>query len=408
MGGPVSAAPASKAPAFSERDLTAFRHLRRFREALARAQEGLPAHASFADPKRRLALGDYLCLFLMGLFNPVARTMRGLQQASGFAKVQREVCSRRVSLGSFSEMQHLVDLRVLEKVFARLAAEIPETQHLPAALRTQQWMVRDGSLFAALPRMTWALYGGGREGFVNNAVRLHVSFHLLSEAPVAAQVTTGKICERASLRGQIKNGDAYVVDRCYGEHYAFFGQLSARGCRYVVRLIESQAAVSVVEELPVSAADRAAGVFRQARGRLGSAKTLSEVLRVIWLTGARGQVIMLATNMESGALSAADTAQLYKHRWQVEYFFRWVKCLLGCGHWLAESPRGAALQLYLALIGALLLQLDLGRRPSKRVWELLQWHQCGMLEEGELTPLLQRQLAAEEARRQKAAAKKKS
>jgi hypothetical protein len=34
-----------------------------------------------------------------------------------------------------------------------------------------------------------------------------------------------------------------------------------------------------------------------------------------------------------------------------------MKCLMGCGHWLAESPRGITLQIYLALIGALLLQL---------------------------------------------------
>ena len=58
----------------------------------------LGVHSSFADPKRRLALGDYLCLFLLGLFNPVARTMRGLQQASHLPRVQAAVCGRPVSL----------------------------------------------------------------------------------------------------------------------------------------------------------------------------------------------------------------------------------------------------------------------------------------------------------------------
>jgi hypothetical protein len=69
---------------------------------------------------------------------------------------------------------------------------------------------------------------------------------------------------------------------------------------------------------------------------------------------------------------------------------------LGCGHWLAESPKGVSLQLYLALIGALLLQLDLGRRPSKRVWELLQWHLLGMVDDATLAQELRRQLLAEE------------
>jgi hypothetical protein len=112
--------------------------------------------------------------------------------------------------------------------------------------------------------------------------------------------------------------------------------------------------------------------------RPGKAHTLSEVLRVIWFTGTGGQLIMLAANMAAEDLSAGDATRRDRHRWQVECFFRWVKCLRGCGHWIAESPRGAAHRLYLALLGALLLHLDPGRRPSKRVWELLQWHQCGI------------------------------
>lgn len=85
----------------------------------------------------------------------------------------------------------------------------------------------------------------------------------------------------------------------------------------------------------------------------------------------------------------------------MEYFFRWVKCLLSCGHWLAESPRGVTQQLYLALIGALLLQLDLDRRPGKRVWELYQWHQTGLLDDAELAQALAAQLAREEQARAK-------
>ena len=58
-----------------------------------------------------------------------------------------------------------------------------------------------------------------------------------------------------------------------------------------------------------------------------------------------------------------------------------------------------SIQLYLALIDALLMQLDLGRRPSKGVWELLQWRQCGMLDDQTATTLLQKQLAAEDKKR---------
>ena len=58
---------------------------------------------------------------------------------------------------------------------------------------------------------------------------------------------------------------------------------------------------------------------------------------------------------------------LYHQRWRIELFFRWIKCILGCRHWLAESPRGVAIEIYLALIAALLLQLYSGRRPNRRM-----------------------------------------
>jgi hypothetical protein len=374
--------------------------LGRFRAVLGEVlgRMPVPLHRSFADPKRRLELGDYLSLFLLGLFNPVAGTLRGLVQASGLPEVRRKLGVPRVSLGSFSETQHLVDPVVLESLFARLAEELPDLESLPLELRAQRWLARDSSLFAALPRMAWALYGGGREGFVNNAARLHLSFDLLKDAPASVQITPGKTCERAVLRAEItlKHGGAYVGDRYFSADYGLFAQLEEKGCSYLIRLQDRGVEPTVEEELPVSATDGQTGVQRQAWVRLGGPRHRSGRLRLIWLRGLNGQILHLVTNLAPTQLSAADAALLYKKRWQVEYFFRWVKCLLGSGHWLAESPKGVSHQLYLSLIGALLLQLDLGRRPSKRVWELLQWHLLGMVDDSTLAQELRRQLLAEE------------
>ena len=380
--------------------------IRDFRVRLSEiiANGAVPLHRSFEDPKRRLLLGDYLSLFLLGLLNPVARTMRALLQASTLPGVQRGICARPVSLGSFSETQNLVDTALLEALFTDIASELPDLAALPPG--AHRWMARDSSLFAALPRMAWALYGGGREGFVNNAVRLHVSFDLLKDAPAQVKITTGKTCERATMRADLQPGAAYVGDRYFSEHYALFGELSAKNCRYVIRLLDHGVAPEIIEELPVSAADARSGIQRQAMVILGK-RARSEKLRLIWLRGCGGQLIHLVTNLRVEELSAGDIALLYKKRWQIEYFFRWIKCLMGCGHWLAESPRGVAVQLYLALIGALLLQLDLGRRPSQRIWELLQWRLLGMMDEETLNQRLIAQ-HAEDERRREAARKKKA
>jgi hypothetical protein len=346
-------------------------------------------------------LGDYLCLYLLALLNPVARTMRALVKASRWPKLREGLGVGPVSLGSFSEAQYLVEPQLLELVFTEMAAELPDRVAWPENLREEHWQARDSSLFAALPRMAWALYGGGEPGCANNAVRLHVSFDFWKDAPSQASVTTGKGCERAALRADLQPGGAYVGDRYYAESYRFFAQLSRQGCRYLFRRLDRGRPPTVEEELAVSPAEAARGVLRQAWVRLGSSSqgNLSERLRMIWVRGEHGLEFELLTNLAPERLSAVDAAQLYKYRWQIEYFFRWVKCLMGCGHWLAESPQGVTNQLYLALIGAVLVQLDLGRRPSKRVWELLQAHLLGWVEACDLPTLLAAQLAEEAKRR---------
>lgn len=90
-------------------DLQRWRRVERFQRELAAARTARgAADATWADPRRQLQLAQYLGLFLFGLFNPVVKSLRGLSAASGLARVQREVCGRPGSLGSFSEAQALV------------------------------------------------------------------------------------------------------------------------------------------------------------------------------------------------------------------------------------------------------------------------------------------------------------
>ena len=178
-------------------------------------------------------------------------------------------------------------------------------------------------------------------------------------------------------------------DRYFGEDYSLLDQLSRDLCVDACRLRE-QAVITVAEELPVSQADRAAGVVRQAWVRLG-ARTPRGRVRVVWVQ-AEGHHLILVTNLAPEELPAELVSWLYRKRWQVELFFRWIKCILGCRHWLAESPAGVALQIYLALIAALLLQLYTGRRPSKRIMELIQFYLLGIASLEELTAGLQREL----------------
>jgi Transposase DDE domain len=371
--------PRVKPKEITQKELGFFRLHREFREHLAAANIGRTPHSSFGDKRRLLDMGDYLGLMLFGLLNPVANTLRGLSAASRLPKVRREICSNPVSLGSFSEAQHLVDPAILQQVFESLSEEV-RARHGASmegkSKAVREWMSHDGSVWPALPRMTWALFGAGRNGDANG-VKLHLSFHVGADTPAKASVCEARVCERAELRKRLGKGGAYVADRYFGIDYGLFDDLRAKGCSFCIRVRDS-AVVDFLGAIPLAPGDAEAGVLRQDLVRLGGKRKQSEPLRLIQVKGVTGEILFIVSNLKAETLSAADLALLYKQRWGIEYYFRWVKCVMGCGHWMAESRNGATLQIHLALIASLLLQLQMGKRPSKRIWELMRWHSMGM------------------------------
>ncbi len=93
-------------------------------------------------------------------------------------------------------------------------------------------------------------------------------------------------------------------------------------------------------------------------------------------------VMLLVTDRMD--LSAETIALIYRYRWQIELFFRWFKCILGCNHLLSLSENGVALQVYCALIASILITLWTDRKPTKRTFEMLCYHFMGWADDEEL------------------------
>jgi hypothetical protein len=372
----------------SEKDLHHWQMLESFQEAVERvfARAALPA--TFADPRRELGYASYLSLFLFGLTNPVIESMRGLCAISRLPRVQQVVgCKKPVSLGSFSEMQALLEPSLLAKVFQEVYKRIPGGTARDPQLQHLNLIIQDASLWSALPRMAWAEYGVGRKGEAKG-VRLHLRFHLLADKPFAADVTRGKDCERQALRRMSEPGQITVGDRYYGEDYHLFEEIDQAQGFFVIR-IKEDAVVQLEQELPLSATDQVAGIVRHAWVRLGARKASQSMrLRLVEIKTAT-QHLLIVTNLPVEKASAELIGLIYRRRWKIELFFRWIKCILGCRHFFAESPQGAAIQLYLALIASLLFQYYTGRRPNKRMMELIQFYFLGWATDQDLESLLQ-------------------
>ena len=330
-------------------------------------------------PKRLLLEEDYFSLILFGLLNPVVSTMRGICSISHIEKVQKSICSRPVSLGSFSEAQSVFDPELLKNVFLELSQE-SNISWGDARLDKFKDRIKlvDGSLLPALPRMCWALWLNEE----NRAAKLHLKFNVLTQTACDAIITAGNTCERKTLRRFAQKDEIIVGDRYYGLHYAYLGSLRDDGISFVMR-IRNDAKAKIIQELPLSQADKKAGVTWQGMVKLGD-KWAGEPIRVVRVEF-DGKMILLATDLD---IEADLISTIYKYRWQIELFFKWLKCILKCRHLIAESKEGVEIQIYSALIAALMLQQLIGRKPSKREMEFIELYLVGFIEIEELMGLL--------------------
>lgn len=357
---------------FTQEDLRHWRLLDHFRTAL---RTHLPTTSP--APDRQLVQEEYFSLFLFRLFNPVLTSMRGLCAATHFPKM-REVCAHPVAPSSFSEAQHLFSPEILAQVVRDLAAQAKGMAGFGDA-RVRQAVaaltVVDGSLWRALNRMVWAPRDGQRM-----AVRLDLHFSVYDQTPVDWSIGPARSGEVAQWKKKAQAGAFYVVDRLYCQDLLYLKTLQKRGVDFVVRLRDNIHRTPQGPAAALSAEDVQAGVVSDQMQELGAAGG-GPVLRVVQIqSGSR--TFLLATTRRD--MPAHLIGQIYRYRWQIELFFKWIKTMLPCRHWLAESPAGVSLQIYSVLIAALLLMLAAGRRPNKRQMEALWFYWSGFATEEEL------------------------
>lgn len=369
-------------PKVCESDLQGFKYFRLLTPLLERLQSVGTARDKAGN--RRLFFDQYANLLFLYFFSPIVTSLRGLQEATGLAKVQKRLGIPRVSLGSLSEATGVFSAEPLREIVRELAEQALPLEHGPDAHALRGLTAVDGSLLPALPRMVWALWMDKD----HRAAKLHLEFDVLKGVPCDATLTPGASSEHEQLRRMLKPGRLYVLDRGYAGFQLFRDILDA-GSSFVAR-VKDNTAFEVAEERTVSAEAHAAGVVRDiVIAKLGTdhhKDYLRQPIRLVIVRRERpdgtAEDLWLATDRLD--LPAELVALAYRYRWTIELFFRWFKCILGCRHLLANDANGVAIQAYVALIASLLIVLWTGRKPTKRTWEMLQFYWIGWAELEEL------------------------
>jgi hypothetical protein len=370
-------------PKVRAKDIHGLKYFQRLRPLLERLHDvGTERDAA---GNRQLFFDDYAALILLFFFNPVLTGLRSLQQASDLHKVQEKIGCPRTSLGALSAAARAFDAEALQQIVGELAQEALPLQAGKDAEILRGLTAVDGSLLPALPKMAWALWVDEH----HHAAKLHLHFDVFKGVPCSATVTDGNGNEKKQLRAALQPGRLYAIDRGYAEYQLFQDIIDAQSS--FIGRIRDNAVYEIVEERPLSADAREAGVVRDLVVWLGceeSGAVFKQQLRVVAVangkTDSQGRPEILWLASDCLELDAAWIALGYKYRWTVELFFRWFKCILGCQHLLSTCRNGVTIQVYLALIASLLVTLWTGHKPSKRTFEMLCLYFAGWASEDEL------------------------
>ncbi len=230
---------------------------------------------------------------------------------------------------------------LLSRAHGKLAAKARECVHLIDSTTVRLNHLSD-----------WARFSEGVHG-----AKAHIVYDPDADCPIHAVITPENVNDISAAKIMpIIPGATYVFDLGYYD-YAWWADLDAAGCTIVTRFKANTPLREIGERLvePGGAilSDRT-GLLpaRQARSRRNP---MDRRVREVRVRTESGKILRLFTNdLTSRPEVIAD---LYKRRWAIELFFRWVKQVLKIRHFLGTSENAVRIQITVALIAFLLLRV---------------------------------------------------
>ncbi|ACI53849.1 transposase IS4 family protein [Rhizobium leguminosarum bv. trifolii WSM2304] len=258
--------------------------------------------------------------------------------------------ARPVSRSTFADANGLRPSAVFAELFAQMVARAG--RGLKRAVGEAVYLIDGSSLSLAGAGSQWARFSDQACG-----AKMHVVYDANAERPIYAAVTPANVNDiTAAKEMPIEAGATYVFDLGYYD-FGWWAKLNAAGCRIVTRL-KSHTRLTVSAE---QAANADAGILfdrigllpqRQAKSRRNP---MNRPVREIGVRIETGKVLRIFSNDLTAP--AEEIAALYKRRWAIELFFRWVKQTLKIRHFLGNSENAVRIQVAVALIAYLLLQM---------------------------------------------------
>lgn len=338
---------------------------------------------------RVLHFDELLVAHLLGFFDGVVRSLRTLDARSVSGDtLKQSLDNLRLARSTISDAMANLPADQLLPLMQALLARLPDNcshPELQDLLTLKRRLVAiDGSYFRIPADVLWALAHARRNDKVGRQIRLDLHLDVLRFLPVKVQVD-GKECgsESAAFIKTLEAGMIYLADRNFVD-FDFIRAAINAGSDLVVRMKKSGSGpnIEILETRTLTQQDIDAGVLsdqivtlpglrRAQSSRSQQTPGFGELafrLVTVFDPVRREEVRLLTTLLD---VPAGLIGKLYRHRWSIELFFRWLKCVAKIKHLFSQSSNGITMQFYVVIIATLLMHLHTGARPSVYTFLLL-------------------------------------
>lgn len=187
--------------------------------------------------------------------------------------------------------------------------------------------------------------------------KAHIIYDPHADRPVYFAVTPAKVNDITVAKAMpIEAGATYVYDLGYYD-YGWWASLDHAGCRFVTRLKKNTPFAVAHENCVPKNSNILSDCIGHLPRRLANSRKnpMQEPLREVRVIIDTGKLLRIVTNDLDA--SAQEIADLYKQRWEIELFFRWVKQTLRIKRFIGVSENAVRIQIAVALIAFLILRM---------------------------------------------------
>lgn len=311
---------------------------------------------------KKLHMASFMKLLLYAQLHET-ESLRALSDCVFSEELQNETNLDSISFSQLGRRLNQVPTEFFQMIFLDLVAQVhTKTDFYTRRKTTTPLKIIDSSTLPLnLKKHQWAEFRRTKSG-----VKLHLRLVFMEKGysyPDQAVLTNAKEHDRGQLEVFVDDKECmYVFDRGYLD-YERFDRMTDEGYFFVSRL-RKNAVTRVIETFSLP---KKSAVISDEMIVIGTAQNRSEnAFRFIKVLDSKGNELHLLTNRFD--LGADEIAELYKSRWAIELFFKWMKQHLNIKKFYGQSEQAVHNQVYIAMIVYCLHVLAQLSSQSKRTY----------------------------------------